>query len=240
MYVVIPRVLLSVARRLLRTQLRRSAMLPLGPYQTASRFTRAYQDYRRSAGLTLSPGPHNWNRLRLPVYGSFATAIPVAYLELPDNVQFVWENPSILPWMLPEISLQRPRRDYQHHYGVRTPKLEVVYSQAPPHARGRKPPPGNRRRRDAKPKPGFETYSKFLSFTNRTISRPSEYGDFATAIWHSGGDPFQAAANLSFNEFIDHSYGARARFLKNEVYSQEWYRLPFGLDTATRLLPFGG
>ena len=38
---------------------------------------------------------------------------------------------------------------------------------------------------------------------------------------------------LAINEAVDYAVGRKARFLRQKVYSQDWYRLPVGLEFAT-------
>ena len=71
-----------------------------------------------------------------------------------------------------------------------------------------------------------------LRFVNRTYGTYSEVAEVAQAINDNWGDWPGIVTALATNEAVDRAYGARARFLRDKIYSQPWYRLPVGLDFA--------
>jgi len=78
-------------------------------------------------------------------------------------------------------------------------------------------------------------YRRALRFTDRTYGRYSEIAEFAAAFSQNRDLP-EILTALAINEAIDYAYGRRARFLRDRIYSQSWYKLPIGLDAIQTIL----
>lgn len=72
-------------------------------------------------------------------------------------------------------------------------------------------------------------YRRALRFVNRTYGRYSEIAEIAEAFQYNNEIP-QILTALAINEAVDYAYGRRARFLRDEIYSKDWYKLPVGID----------
>lgn len=71
---------------------------------------------------------------------------------------------------------------------------------------------------------------------HRLLNRPSEIAEFMHAVYYNlPQGPLAIATALAYNEAIDQAYGRRAQWMKQNVYTQPWYRLPVGLDTLSRI-----
>jgi len=229
--VALPRVLIPLVRPLLRSSSRRSMPISLGMYQ--ARRTGSYQAYRASVLRSRYRGRHDWQRTRLPVYGSFGLTIPSAYVIVPDSLRFAYSNPYDLPVQLPQIRIAQTRnRGFYERYEIPFPDYEIVASTAPPRQAGTGgiPPEGNRPRHDSKV-PGF--YNRFNAFVTRTYGTVSEVGDFSSAVINNLPDPIAVSTALALERAIDVAYGRRAKLLKEHVYGKYW-NLPFGIDFARR------
>ena len=237
--VLVPRVVMPLARQLLSRLSRRSPILYMGQYRSiysrgVPRFLRSqaysrnyYRAYSPSAALTGHVGQHAWNRIQVPYLRSLGTAIPLAAVELPSWAEFSYLNS--LPAYMPQVALQSPSRSLvwpgERIVGsivISTPPIHRI-GYAPGGTAG-KPPPrpeASRKRRDTKvPK----AYAQALSFVNRTYGTVSEMGD-AYAALAGAKNWLEASQNLAFNQAIDYAFGTRARMLKTHAYQQSWYNL---------------
>lgn len=84
----------------------------------------------------------------------------------------------------------------------------------------------HRRRKDKKI---GKMYRRALRFVNRTYGTYSELAEIAEAF-HYNQDVPEILTALAINESVDKAYGERARFLRDNIYSRSWYRLPVGID----------
>ncbi len=229
----LPRVLAPYASRLFATASRSSAPLRMGRF--TPRYGTASRGYSYSLARGYSRPRHNWNRIKIPLYGSPLVRTPVQRVIVPPGTYFTWENPNELPGELPQISF-RPTRARARYLeaGLPVPAYEMVTRAPPARAYGRTPirPERNRRRKDAKLDFG---YNRLLSFINRTYGEYDEYADFVSA-WQNNRSPLGVATVLAMNEAIDYSFGLRARTLRKHIYSNpDIWRLPVGFDTLSRL-----
>lgn len=169
------------------------------------------------------------------MYGFPRIGIGALPLTLPANLRFQWENPGDLPRSTPQITFRPTRNRYLYdQYGIPLPQSEMHVRTAPQRFGGRTrgpPPEEHRRRKDAKLDIG---YNRVLRLINRTYGRASEYLEFQHAFQHNE-TAYEIATALAINEAIDHSYGARGRFLRDEVYRSGYWHLPVGYDTLSRL-----
>lgn len=230
--VAVPIVFRSTARRLLSRPYYRSGRLtlPLGPTRRGP-FTSFYRDWSPSVARASTAGRWQWNRGILPLYGLTDFNVPVEYVELPDIVEFTWDDPT--PSYLPQISFGQVRGPGRYlTQGMPIPDAELQLTFPPGRGGPPLPPEENRRRRDDKI-PGW--YGAALSVINRTYGELDEYGDVISAVRASGGSPVGFLANIGFNEAVDRYYGSRAKYLRRHIYSQPFYRLPVGLDALSRL-----
>lgn len=230
----------SIARqsaRLLRSASRKPGPLTLRlPSRTRGPYTNFYRAYSPWGDPSRSPGLYSWNRRRLPLYGTAAFTIPVERLELPDDI--AWEMEGPLPEYLPQLSLQylRNTRVYDGWITNQSPDMELQVRFPPPrswrsvHGAPRAEPV--RARMDNKRK---SLYPALLSAINRSYGTLTEYGDLLAAAHYSHGSPTVFLHNLAMNEAVDRAYGTRARYLREKVYRQNWYRLPIGLDAIGTL-----
>lgn len=72
-------------------------------------------------------------------------------------------------------------------------------------------------------------YRRTLRFVNRTYGGYSEYAEIAEAFAYNQDVP-EILTALAINEAVDKAVGYRARFLRDNIYSRDWYKLPVGID----------
>ena len=164
---------------------------------------------------------HSWNRYSVPLLDASSLGIRKTRIDVPANLVFNYLNEYELPRQTPVIRFGPPTRA---HYAL---GAKATYSVRRPSQRRE----ANRRRKDQKIPSGLR---RIYAASNRLFNRPSEYLDFITAFTQNQGNPYGILTALAFNEIIDHTYGARARFLKDKIYRQAWYKLPVGFDTLAR------
>lgn len=174
----------------------------------------------------------NYQRERVPLFSSPRLPIHSETVEVPRSVRFRYSNESSV--LLPEARLRYleyddPLVQRAAAYGLR-PTAELQISRQPGAARGR--PEENRRRRDSKV-PGF--YSRGLALVNRTYGPYSEFAEVQHAFQEHGADFDRLVTALAVNEAVDRLYGARAKFLRERVYSSRLYPFPVGYDMLSRL-----
>ncbi len=230
-WINIPLRYVNRARRLLGRQSRTSRTLPLGPYTDA--FRRHYWDYNRSVGHSQYPGRHTWSRVKIPLYGTAGLSIPVAPVLVPGNIRFAWENPNELPAYTPQFSFRPPRNTQRYiQAGIQPPPYEMVVRVSRAGGPGRPPPEINRRRKDAKIHWGI---NRIYTLLNRYYGPYTEWAEAAALFEANFHDPGALTTALAVNAAVERSFGARARLLKKHVYSQDFYNLPVGYDTISRL-----
>lgn len=201
---------------------------------------RYFPGYRRLVGPGRILDRHVWERIRIPAYtlpGITGQLVPV---EGPDWRDVEFYIPGAPAQSNFRLAFAPPRAyGYYQGMGAPVPNYEMLVTLLPGtrYAQGgnRIPPEENRRRMDSKV-PGF--YNRALAFINKYYGRPEEWLDFMVAVHAGNGNLLATLSNLAYNEAIDYSYGAKARYLKRHVYSQDYYRLPVGLDTLSRLFPY--
>ena len=200
--------------------------------------------YSRASRRLVGPGRyhdrHVWERIRIPAYGIGGLSTQLVPVPGPDwrDVSFVQQGAPAFDF---RISLARPRtRRYYDAFGLASPGYEIIFARPPDYwrASGGKggsgtPPESFRRRQDTKLQ---NFYNRHRAAFNRNFSRLTELGDFATAVYLGGGQILPTLSNLAFNEAVDYSYGARAHYLREHLYKNNW-NLPVGIDTLRRILP---
>ena len=228
----LPRYLIPYASRLFATQRGRS-----GPLLRMGRFTPTLSSAYRASSYSVvgrySRARHNWNRIKIPLYGSPLVNIPGQRVLVPAGTQFVWSNPDELYEDLPQISF-RPMRGTAAYgrLSLPSPGYEMVVRKPPARGYGRKRPEATRRRKDAKLDFGI---NRLYALVNRTYGRADEYLDFISAF-QNNRTPLAVATQLAINEAVDYSYGARAQALRKNIYSNpDYWRLPVGFDVISRI-----
>lgn len=218
----------SLANRLLRRSLRTSRPISLGRYDP--RLLRSFPGY----GYSVRPGyrvPRAQNTILLPVYGSQSLITRAKPVTVPGTIRFAWENPHELPQYLPSLTL-RPTRNIGKYKSARLPvplsELSLRAGGIPPSGRFR--PEFNRRRQDAKLNIG---YNRLLRFVNQTYGNYTELLELWDAIGRNQG-LLNIGTALALNQAVDVAYGARAGYLRDHLYRDNW-RLPVGFDTLSRL-----
>ena len=224
-----PRVAAYVTRWL-RTASPTSRM-PLGIFRSNSLDSRAYQT---SVGLGRGYARHNWNRTRVPLYGSPTVNIPAVTVLVPARRMFEWLNEEYINVDLPNITFRPARnRALYNQHGIPLPDVEMQIRRPPLRGAGsRLPPEYNRRRKDQKIPYGIR---RIYTFMHKALDEPSEYLEFLTAYQQNANDPAAFATALAFNQAVDYSVGTRARLLKKHVYQSKHWNLPVGYDTLSRI-----
>ncbi len=219
------------ARILFARFLQTRAPLRLG----VSSYPGRYQAYRSSAGHSRYRYRHNWNRKRLPLYGSPSLTIPVSRVIVPAGLSFIWDNASELPQTIPSYTLAETRnRNYYQRAEVPVPSHELIAHTAPPRTGGRTrgpPPEQHRRRHDAKTDYGLNRLYRL----NHMLHSADEYLEVLHAF-QNNHTPMAIATALAMNQAIDVAYGRRGRFLRDKIYrNPEYWTLPVGYDTLSRI-----
>lgn len=179
---------------------------------------------------------HNWQRTKVPVYGTATQTIPAVNVIVPAGLTFPWLNPLEIPNATPQISL-RPTRNvgiYQRN-NIPTPEMELILRNPPGRTGGRTPgppPEPHRRRNDQKATYGF---NRIQQFRHRLYDTPSELLELWHAITQNSG-LYAIATALAANEAVDYAYGGRARALRDHVYHSRYWKLPVGIDTLNSLV----
>lgn len=79
-------------------------------------------------------------------------------------------------------------------------------------------------------------YTNFLSLINRTYGTVDEIRDLGVAYSLSDGNLLDFGKNALAMELADRAIGARSQLLKKHIYSQRWYKSPFGIGTTKNIL----
>ncbi len=208
--------------------------MSLGRY-AALRSRARSRDYAYLAGQTLFLPRNNWNRIKLPVYGSVAVSTPGTFVTVPRGLSFEYDNPDALPGILPNITL-RPTRSSRLYAAIQapTPAYELSLSTPPDRtARSTGPPAeAQRRRKDAKLDFGL---NRFRALANRGLNPLTEFLEFQDAT-RFNSTPLGLATALAINQGIDVYYGRRAILLRDNIYrNPNLWRLPVGYETLSRL-----
>jgi hypothetical protein len=79
-------------------------------------------------------------------------------------------------------------------------------------------------------------YTNFLSLVNRTYGRYDDLVDLGVAYKLSDGNLLQFGQNALAMELADRAIGTKAQLLKRNIYSQPWYKSPFGIGTTKNII----
>ena len=79
-------------------------------------------------------------------------------------------------------------------------------------------------------------YTNFLSLVNRTYGRYDDLVDLGVAYKLSDGNLLEFGQNALAMELADRAIGTKAQLLKRHIYSQPWYKSPFGIGTTKKLI----
>lgn len=233
----VPRYTARYLGRLLRKPSRTLGPLPLGPVVRKDFRTliKRYPASRSLADRYRSRFRHDWNRIRIPLYGSPRVTIPGVRVTVPSGLQFRYDNEELLPRDLASITFANTRnQSFYERYGVPHPSHEMLI-RVPPHRTGGRtpgpPPEESRRRHDAKPFGYFRRYYRL----QHAIHSYDEYLEFLAA-WQNSRTPTELATSLALNQWVDYAYGTRGRFLRDKVYrNRSLWNLPVGYDTLSRI-----
>lgn len=220
-----------LAAQLFGTSLRRSAALRMGVWRNR------YPAWQASARSALRRGRHDWQRTKIPVYGSYTQIIPAVPVIVPAGLAFEWSNPDAIPATTPQISYRATRNVGRYERAnVPVPEMELILRNPPPRTGGRTrgpPPEKHRRRKDQKNTYGF---NRIQQFQHRLLDTPSELLEFWHAFQTNADQGLYAVATaLAANEAVDYTYGTRGRILRDKVYRSGYWKLPVGYDTLSRL-----
>lgn len=128
--------------------------------------------------------------------------------------------------ILPEIQLQRHKRYIALKH--KTPKKPYLAMREEHRKRYREHKLGGDK---------FQRhYTNFLSLINRTYGIYDDYKDIGVAYTLSDGNLLDFGQNLLAMELTDRAIGSRANLLKDHIYSQSWYKSPFGIGTTKNII----
>lgn len=169
----------------------------------------------------------DFHRERIPIYRPDFDGIDYQRINVPDQTLFRFGKKDLFPVYTPHITVRN-----HGSYLRKIPKASAIIDIRRQNDR-RKIREENRKRDKYESKVP-RAVRRLHAFANRTYGTYSEAAEISSAFHSNQGDPMGFITALGINEAVDRAYGARARFLREQIYSRDFYRLPFGIDFIIR------
>lgn len=128
--------------------------------------------------------------------------------------------------ILPEVQLKRYKNNIRLKH--KTPKTTVLALKEEHRKRYREHKLGGNK--------FARHYTNILGLINRTYGRYEDIVDLGVAYKLSDGNLLDFAENVLAMELVDRAIGTKQQMLKKHIYSQQWYKSPFGIGTTKRII----